>query len=165
MPLLNQSELQVLLTNVWLDDKQNVEACDLTKEEKWVVTCGLTKDTGEFGFFGQTLIMVWPLKLSLRHSDCASWNKHYKTPLWLFKIITPIAAWLYYWASVLKCSDFLPAKCFCRRLHATFLVSVYYDCGRKSDVWMNLSGRQTQLCMTLFLTCLLSEMLAKQLHR
>lgn len=85
--------------------------------------------------------------------------------LWLFKMITPIAACLYYWVSVLKGSDFLPAKCFCRRLHATFLVRVYYDCGRKSDVWMNLSGRQTQLCMTLFLTCLLSEMLAKQLHR
>lgn len=110
-------------------------------------------------------IVFWPLKLSLRHSDCANWNKQYKTPLWLFKTIMPIAAWLYYWASVLKGSDFLPAKCFCRRLHATFLVSVCYDCERKSDVWMNLSGRQTQLCMTLFLTYLLSEMLAKQLHR
>lgn len=39
---------------MWLGDKQNVEACDLTKEEKWVVNCGLSKDTGEFGFFGET---------------------------------------------------------------------------------------------------------------
>jgi len=38
-------------------DKQNVVACDLTKEEKGVVTCGLTKDTGEFDCFAETVFL------------------------------------------------------------------------------------------------------------
>lgn len=93
-------------------------------------------------------IMFWPLKLSLRHSHCANWNKQYKTPLWLFKTIMPIAGCLCYWASVLKGSDFYLLNVFGEDFTPHFFVSVCYDCGRKSDVWMNLSGRQTQLCMT-----------------
>lgn len=149
-----------------LGDKQNIVACHLTKEEKWVVTCVLTKDTGEFGCFGETLCLCFDLwssawgiqTLQTEISGTKHPSDFRQVCLLQHGCIIECLSW--------KVQTFsaLPAKRFCRRLDTTFLASVCYDCERKSDVWMNLSGRQTQWCMTLSLICLLSEMLAKELH-
>lgn len=44
-----------------LGNKENTVACDLTKKEKWMVTCDLAKDTGEFDCFCETLFLCFDI--------------------------------------------------------------------------------------------------------
>lgn len=125
MPSLNQSELQV-----FMGDKQNFVACDLTQEEKWVVTCDLTKNTSEFGCFGETLFLcfdLWSSAWGIQALQTGMSNTKYPSDflrqvcLLQHSCIIECLSWNVQTFSV------LPAKCFCRRLHTIFLVSVCYD--------------------------------------
>lgn len=81
---LNQSEVQVFVSKYvvgW--------------QEKWAVTCELPKDPGEFGCFGEAVLWFDPLKLSLRHSDSADWNRRFRTSLRPCKASMPFVACLH----------------------------------------------------------------------
>lgn len=84
----------VLFKSIW-----SASVCKQTLpvgwQEKWAVTCELPKDPGEFGCFGEAVLWFDPLKLSLRHSDSADWNRRFRTSLRPCKASMPFVACLH----------------------------------------------------------------------